>query len=72
MSNAKMSRRRPGEHGALPLSKRTRQRMLADLMRRADGGDTNAAATLVLLSFEVEQLQRDEKFVAALNAAVAP
>ena len=66
-----MPKRRPGEHGAMPLSKRTRQRMLNDLMRRADGGDINAVATLVLLSFEVEQMQRDEKIVDALNAAAA-
>jgi hypothetical protein len=72
MSDAEMPKRRPGEHGSLPLSRRTRQKMLNDLMRRAERGDTNAAAALIMLSFEVEQLHHEAKILDALNAAAAP
>jgi hypothetical protein len=45
-------RRRPGQHGASPLSTATRRRLLADLLRRAEAGDAAAAAALVRLSIE--------------------
>jgi hypothetical protein len=69
--DVKTAKRRPGEHGHLPLLRRTRQKVLADLLRRAEEGDTNAAAALVMLSFEVEQLQHEVKILDVLNAAVA-
>ena len=68
VDDVKMPKRRPGEHGALPLSKRTRLRMLNDLMRRADAGDADAAAALVRLSLENERGSKAD----AKNAAVAP
>jgi hypothetical protein len=45
-------RRRRGEHGCSPLSAATRRRLLAELLRRAEGGDAKAAAYLVRLSLE--------------------
>jgi hypothetical protein len=69
--DAKMPKRRPGEHGSMPLSRRTRQKVLADLLRRAEEGDTNAAAALIMLSFAVDQMQHEVKILDALNAAAA-
>jgi hypothetical protein len=68
MSDAEMPKRRPGQHGAVPLSKRTRARILDDLMRRAEAGDAEAAAALVRLSIEIERGSQG----AAKNAAEAP
>ena len=47
-----LPRRRRGEHGPSPLSAATRRRLLADLLRRAETGDAEAAAQLVRLSLE--------------------
>ena len=47
-------RRAQGEHGAVPLSVRTRKRMLAALLELADDGDPRAMEALARLSFEVE------------------
>ncbi len=42
-------RRLPGQHGALPLSERTRQRLLRTLLQRADEGDIAAIELLLKL-----------------------
>jgi hypothetical protein len=60
MAEAKLPRRRPGEHGPLPLSRRTRAKLLNDLLRRADAGDVEAAAALVRLGLALEE-KRDGK-----------
>lgn len=38
-----------------PLSARTRRRLLRDLLRRAEAGDTSAAEALVRLSIDAER-----------------
>ncbi len=38
-----------GQRGPSPLSDRTQQRVLSDLLRRADAGDTAAAESLLRL-----------------------
>jgi hypothetical protein len=53
--DVKTAKRKPGEHGALPLSKRTRQRLLVDLLQRAESGDIAAAAELIKLGIETEE-----------------
>ena len=68
MNGTKTPKRRPVQLGAVPLSKRTRSKILADLMRRAEAGDAEAAATLVRLSIEIERGSQG----AAKNAAEAP
>lgn len=50
---ARMHRRR-GQHGAHPLSANTRRRLLSDLLARAESGDIQASAALVLLSLRAE------------------
>jgi hypothetical protein len=45
-------RRQSRERGCSPLSVATRQRLLAELLRRAEAGDAAAAAVLVRLSIE--------------------
>jgi hypothetical protein len=49
---AKKPPRQVRERGASPLSAATRRRLLADLLRRAEAGDAEAAAALVRLSIE--------------------
>lgn len=41
-------------HGAYPLSARTRRKLLADMLRRAEAGDNSAAAALVMISLRLE------------------
>ena len=48
-------RRRRGEHGPSPLSTNTRRRLLAEMLRRAESGDAEAAAQLVRLSLEAKR-----------------
>ena len=50
-----MPKRRPGEHGPMPLSRKTRQRLLMDLLQRAESGDVAAAAELIKLGIETEE-----------------
>lgn len=50
-----LTTRRPGSHGAYPLSPATRKRMLTALLDRAEGGDAIAMAELVRLSWEAER-----------------
>ena len=72
MSETQSPKRKPGEHGALPLSRRTRTRILGNLMRRAEAGDAEAAAALVLLSYEIEEMQREPKGLDVKNAVAVP
>jgi len=46
--------RHPNSHGPSPLSARTRRRLLALLLQRAEAGDNSAAAMLIRLSLQVE------------------
>ena len=55
MSDADATPRRRGQHGAHPLSANTRRRLLGDLLARAEAGDVQATAALVLLSLRAEQ-----------------
>lgn len=48
-------RRGRGQHGAVPLSAATRKRLLAGLLRRAEGGDSAAAEALIRLSMDAER-----------------
>jgi hypothetical protein len=48
-------RRASGKHGVLPLSRVTRLRLLADLLRRAEDGDAAAAAALIRLSLDTDR-----------------
>lgn len=54
MGAARMHRKR-GQHGAHPLSANTRRRLLSDLLARAEDGDVQASAAVVLLSLRAEQ-----------------
>lgn len=47
--------RKRGQHGAHPLSVTTRRRLLGNLLVRAEAGDIQASAALVLLSLRAEQ-----------------
>ena len=53
---AKTPTRRGRPHGNYPLSGRTRQRLLAQLLTAAEAGDHRAAAELVWLSMRAESL----------------
>jgi len=46
------------ERGPSPLSGRTRRRLLASLLRRADAGDVAAAAELVRLGMDRDRARR--------------
>jgi len=46
------------ERGPSPLSGRTRRRLLASLLRRADAGDVVAAAELVRLGMDRDRVRR--------------
>jgi len=46
------------ERGPSPLSGRTRRRLLASLLRRADAGDVVAAAELVRLGLDRDRARR--------------
>ena len=47
-------KRSRGEHGAFPLSVRTRRRLLSALLELADDGNVPAMEALARLSFETE------------------
>jgi hypothetical protein len=47
-------RRRHGEHGASPLSARTRHRLLRILLERAEAGDAAAAGELVRIGHALD------------------
>ena len=52
--NTARPRRRRGQHGVHPLSARTRRKLLAALLQRAEAGDVQAAKALIELSSESE------------------
>jgi hypothetical protein len=41
-------------------------------MRRAEAGDAEAAAALVLLSYEIEEMRREPKGLNVKNAVAVP
>jgi len=49
------AKRAPGQHGAAPLSERTRRRLLRQLLDRATAGDVAAAEALVRLGLHAER-----------------
>ena len=51
-------RPRVRERGPSPLSGRTRRRLLASLLRRADAGDVAASAELVRLGMDRDRARR--------------
>jgi hypothetical protein len=56
--------RRPG---GLPLSPPTRRRLLAELLTRADQGDTAAAESLIRLSLEARRSPASDTQIEAQN-----
>jgi hypothetical protein len=58
MPNAPERPRKAVPRGPAPLSGRTAHRLLADLLRRADSGDAQAAETLLRLRAEAERRRR--------------
>jgi len=53
-------RPRIGERGASPLSHRTRRRLLASLLQRAEAGDVVAAAELVRIGLYRDRARRSD------------
>jgi len=57
------------ERGASPLSERTRRKLLASLLRRAQGGDVLAAAELVRIGLDRDRARRGAEPASAEAAA---
>lgn len=53
-SASSVQARPPGSHGVQPLSRRTRRRLLGELLRRAEEGDIGACEALVRLNMQNE------------------
>jgi len=62
-------RPRVRERGPSPLSHRTRRRLLASLLRRADAGDVSAAAELVRLGMDRDRTRRADQAPAEAAAS---
>jgi len=56
------------ERGRSPLSARTRRRLLASLLQRAEGGDAAAAAELVRIGMDRDRRRRADPAPAEVAA----